>query len=103
MRPAVELCELNRVGDRVWPGKPQATEPQHVADQVTTVAVHALTSFTGCRSRTLISFLIRRQTDWIKLIFLGFVSMPNYFVATFALGCPTDPGSRKHFDRAVIL
>src|SRR5207247_8815331 len=59
-----------------------------------------LTSFTGCRSRTLISFLIRRQTDWIKLIFLGFVSMPNYFVATFALGCPTDPGSRKHFDRS---
>ena len=33
------LCELNRVGDPVWPGKPQATEPQHVADQVTTVAV----------------------------------------------------------------
>src|SRR6516225_5546146 len=41
MRPAVELCELNRVGNRVCPRKPQATEPQHVADQVTTVAAHA--------------------------------------------------------------
>src|SRR5205823_3574326 len=41
MRTAVELCELNRVGDCTWSGKPQATEPQHVADQVTTVAVHA--------------------------------------------------------------
>jgi len=26
MRPAVELSKLNRVGDRFWPGKPQATE-----------------------------------------------------------------------------
>ena len=41
MRPTVELCGLNRVGDRVWPGKPQATEPQHVADQVSADAVHA--------------------------------------------------------------
>ena len=55
-----------------------------------------LTSFTGLRSRTLISFLIRRQTDWIKLIFWGFLSTLNCFVATFALGWPTDPGSRKH-------
>src|SRR6266478_848795 len=50
-----------------------------------------LTSFTGCRSRTLMSFLIRRQTDRITLIFGGCVSMPNYFVATFAFGWPTDP------------
>ena len=41
MRSAVELRELNRVGDRVWPGKPQATKPQHVADETTTPAVHA--------------------------------------------------------------
>src|SRR5262245_10355965 len=41
MRPAGELCELNRVGDRVWPGIPQAAEPQHAADKVTTFAVHA--------------------------------------------------------------
>ena len=37
------------------------------------------------------SFLIRRQTDRITLIFGGCVSMPNYFVATFAFGWPTDP------------
>jgi len=36
------------------------------------------------------SFLIRRQTDRITLIFWGLLSMPNYFVATFALGWPTD-------------
>src|SRR5262249_41873648 len=45
MRPAVELCELNRIGDRVWPGKPQATEPQLIANQVTTVAVHSRPDF----------------------------------------------------------
>src|SRR5260370_38098262 len=50
-----------------------------------------LTSFTGCRSRTLMSFLTRRQTDRITLIFLGCASMPNYFVAMFALGSLTDP------------
>src|SRR6266513_4091625 len=52
-----------------------------------------LTSFTGCRSRTLmsLSFLIRRQTDRITLIFWACVSTPNYFVATFAFGWPTDP------------
>src|SRR6267154_1214700 len=50
-----------------------------------------LTSFTGCRSRTLMSFLIRRQADRITLIFWACLSMPNYFVATFAFGWPTDP------------
>jgi hypothetical protein len=32
------------------------------------------------------------------------VSMPNYFVAAFAFGWPTDrPGSRKHFDRSPLF
>ena len=43
MRPAVELRKLNRVGDRVWPGKPQATKPKHVADETTTPVLHART------------------------------------------------------------
>src|SRR5438874_2389386 len=47
---------------------------------------HSLTSFTGCKSRTLMSFLTRRQTDRITLIFGGCASMPNYFVAMFTLG-----------------
>src|SRR5437773_12270889 len=50
-----------------------------------------LTSFTGCRSRTLMSFLIRRQADRITLIFWSCFSIANYFVATFAFGWPTDP------------
>jgi hypothetical protein len=33
-----------------------------------------------------LSFLIRRQTDWITLIFGGCASMPNYLVAMFVLG-----------------
>jgi hypothetical protein len=41
MRPAVELRKLNRVGDRVCLGKPQATKPQRVADEITTPGVHA--------------------------------------------------------------
>src|SRR4030095_15512893 len=37
-----------------------------------------LTSFTGCKSRTLMSaFLIRRQTDRITLILWACVSMPQ--------------------------
>jgi hypothetical protein len=53
-----------------------------------------LTSFPGCRSRTLMCpFFIRRQTDRITLILgsLFCASTTNYFVAAFALGWPTNP------------
>jgi hypothetical protein len=55
MRPAVELSKLNRVGDRFWPGKPQATESSqrcmHAGiTAITELAVkNGLTNQIGCR------------------------------------------------------